>query len=159
ARAAGVQSEMELPFAGLHQLCAPWWNRLTSLPEPQSSALSVAFGLSTGPPPNAFLVGLAALGLLSEVGEKHPLVCVVDDAQWIDQASAQALEFGAHRLLADAVGLVFAVRTSAAEQPFVGLPELVIEGLGNGDARALLGSVIRWPMDERVRDSFVAETR
>src|SRR5262249_48439616 len=115
--------------------------------------------LSAGPPPNSFLVGLAALGLLSEVAEECPLVCVVDDAQWLDRASAQALEFVAHRVLADSVGLVFAVRTSAGELPFLGLPELVIEGLGNGDARALLGSVIRWPIDDRVRDSFVAETR
>src|SRR5262249_25434433 len=159
ARAAGVQSQMELPFAGLHQLCAPWSDRPTSLPQPQSDALSVAFGLSAGPPPNSFLVGLAALGLLSEVAEECPLVCVVDDAQWLDRASAQALEFVAHRVLADSVGLVFAVRTSAEELPFLGLPELVIEGLRNGDARALLGSVIRWPIDERVRDSFVAETR
>jgi DNA-binding CsgD family transcriptional regulator len=159
ARAAGVQSQMELPFAGLHQLCAPWSDRPTSLPQPQSDALSVAFGLSAGQPPNSFLVGLGALGLLSEVAEERPLVCVVDDAQWLDRASAQALEFVAHRLLADSVALVFAVRTSAEELPFLGLPELVIEGLGNGDARALLGSVIRWPIDERVRDSFVAETR
>src|SRR3954447_9346941 len=158
ARAAGVQAEMELPFAGLHQLCAPSLDRLESLPAPQRDALSVAFGLSTGPPPNPFLVGLAALGLLSEVAEERPLVCVVDDAQWLDQASAEALGFVAHRLLAEAVGLVFGVRRSVEPEPFPGLPELVVEGLRDGDARALLGTVIRWPVDERVRDRFVAET-
>src|SRR4051794_27945417 len=150
---------MELPFAGLHQLCAPMLDPLESLPEPQRNALSVAFGLSAGPPPNPFLVGLAVLGVLSEVAEERPLVCVVDDAQWLDQASAQALAFVARRLLAEAVGLVFGVRRSAEPEPFPGLPELVVEGLRDGDARALLGSVIRWPVDERVRDRFVAETR
>src|SRR4051794_23168082 len=159
ARAAGVQSEMELPFAGLHQLCAPSLDRLEILPAPQRDALSVAFGLSTGPPPNSFLVGLAALGLLSELAEERPLVCVVDDAQWLDRASAQALEFVAHRLLAEAVGLVFAVRASADQQPFPGLPELPVEGLRNGDARELLATVIRWPVDQRVRDRFLAEAQ
>jgi DNA-binding CsgD family transcriptional regulator len=159
ARAAGVQSQMELPFAGLHQLCAPWPDRQKSLPEPQSNALSVAFGLSAGPPPNSFLVGLAALGLLSEVAEERPLVCVLDDAQWLDRASAQALEFVAHRLLAEAVGLVFALRTSAEEPRFPGLPELVLEGLRDADARELLQAAVGSPLDERVRDRIVAETR
>jgi DNA-binding CsgD family transcriptional regulator len=158
ARAAGVQSEMELPFAGLHQLCVRMLDRLETLPEPQRNALGVAFGLSAGPPPNSFLVGLAALGVLSEVAEERPLLCVVDDAQWLDRVSAQALAFVAHRLFAEAVGLVFGVRQSAEREPFPGLPELAVEGLRNGDARALLGSVIRWPLDERVRDRFVAET-
>src|SRR3954469_22084772 len=158
-RAAGVESEMELPFAGLHQLCAPMLDRLESLPEPQRNALSVAFGLSAGPPPNPFLVGLAVLGVLSEVAEERPLVCVVDDAQWLDQASAEAPPFVARRLLGEGGGAVFGVRISAEQLPFPGLPELVVEGLRNGDARALLGSVIRGPLDERVRDRFVAETR
>jgi DNA-binding CsgD family transcriptional regulator len=159
ARAAGVQSEMELAFAGLQQLCAPMLDRLERLPPPQRDALGTAFGLTTGVAPDRFLVGLAVLGLLSEVADERPLVCLVDDAQWLDRASLQALEFVARRLFADSVGLVFAVRQPGAEQALAGLPELVVEGLGDGDARALLGSVIRWPLDERVRDRIVAETR
>src|SRR5947209_8335410 len=159
ARAAGVQSEMELAFAGLQQLCAPILDRLERLPPPQRDALGTAFGLTTGVAPDRFLVGLAVLGLLSEAADDRPLVCLVDDAQWLDRASLQALEFVARRLFADSVGLVFAVRQPGAGQALAGLPELVVEGLGNGDARALLGSVIRWPLDERVRDRIVAETR
>ncbi|MEN3279032.1 MAG: hypothetical protein V7607_172, partial [Solirubrobacteraceae bacterium] len=159
ARAAGVQSEMELAFAGLHQLCAPMLDRLDFLPGPQRDALRTAFGLRHGEPPDRFLVGLAALSLMAEVAEERPLVCVVDDAQWLDQASLQALEFVARRLLAESVALVFGVRQSAGEQPLTGLPELMLEGLGDGDARALLASVIKWPLDERVRDQIVAETR
>src|SRR6266478_2539035 len=159
ARAAGVDSEMELAFAGLHQLCAPMLDRLERLPAPQRDALGTAFGLRAAAAPDRFLVGLAVLGLLSEVADERPLVCLVDDAQWLDRASLQALEFVARRLFAESVGLIFAVRQSGREQPLGGLPELVVEGLGNGDARALLGSVIRWPLDERVRDRIVAETR
>jgi DNA-binding CsgD family transcriptional regulator len=159
ARAAGVQSEMELAFAGLQQLCAPMLDRLEGLPGPQRDALSVAFGLSAGAAPDRFLVGLAVLGLLSEVAEERPLVCVVDDAQWLDRASAHALEFVARRLLAESVALIFAARPSGEEQLLMGLPELLVEGLGDADARALLASVIRWPLDERVRDRIVAETR
>jgi DNA-binding CsgD family transcriptional regulator len=155
-RAAGVQSEMELPFAGLHQLCAPMFDRLARLPGPQRDALGVAFGLSGGHAPDRFLIGLAVLGLLSEVAEEQPLVCVVDDAQWLDQASAQVLAFVARRLVAESVSLVFAVREPGGE--LKGLPELEVEGLADGDARALLGSVIRGPLDERVRDRIVAET-
>jgi DNA-binding CsgD family transcriptional regulator len=158
-RAAGVQSEMELAFAGLHQLCAPMLDRVERLPAPQRDALSTAFGLTGGLAPDRFLVGLAVLGLLSEVAEERPLVCLVDDAQWLDRASVQALAFVARRLLAESVALVFGVRQPAEEQPLAGLPELVVEGLRNGDARALLGSVISWPLDERVRDRIVAETR
>jgi DNA-binding CsgD family transcriptional regulator/DNA replicative helicase MCM subunit Mcm2 (Cdc46/Mcm family) len=159
ARAGGVQSEMELAFAGLHQLCAPMLDRLDELPAPQRDALETAFGLTSGPAPDRFLLALAVLGLLSEVAEKQPLVCVVDDAQWLDRESAQALEFVARRLLAEPVALVFAIRRAPDEQPLAGLPELVVEGLRNGDARALLGSVISWPLDERVRDQIIAETR
>src|SRR5436309_12155475 len=154
-RAGGVQSEMELAFAGLHQLCAPMLDRLERLPAPQRDALGTAFGLTAGVAPDRFLVGLAVLGLLSEVADERPLVCLVDDAQWLDRASLQALEFVARRLFADSVGLIFAVRQSGGEQPLAGLPEMVVEGLGNDDARALLGSVIRWPLDERVRDRIV----
>jgi DNA-binding CsgD family transcriptional regulator len=159
ARAAGVQSEMELAFAGLHQLCAPMLDRLERLPAPQRDALGTVFGLRAGAAPDRFLVGLAVLGLLSEVAEERPLVCLVDDAQWLDGASLQALEFVARRLFAESVGLIFAVRQSGEGQPLAALPDLVVEGLRNGDARALLGSVIRWPLDERVRDRIVAETR
>src|SRR3954468_17465034 len=159
ARAAGVQAEMELPFAGLHQLCAPMLDRLERLPGPQRDALGAAFGLTTGHAPDRFLVGLAVLSLLAEVAEEGPLVCLIDDAQWLDRASAQALAFVARRLLAESVGVIFAVRTGGEERDVAGLPELVVEGLRNGDARTLLASVIRGPLDERVRDRIVAETR
>src|SRR5271170_63480 len=156
-RVAGVESEMELAFAALQQLCAPMLDMLASLPDPQRDALRVAFGLETGPVPDRFLVGLAVLSLLSEVAERQPLLCVVDDAQWLDRASAQALAFVARRLLADPVALVFAAREEGEE--FRGLPELTVGGLGDGDARELLSSVIGGPLDERVRDRIVAETR
>src|SRR5580693_6158358 len=157
ARVAGVESEMELAFAALQQLCAPMLGQLEGLPDPQRAALGVAFGLETGAAPDRFLVGLAVLGLLSGVAGRQPLLCVVDDAQWLDRASAQALAFVARRLLADPVALVFAMREPGEE--FRGLPELLVGGLGEGDARELLGSVVRGPLDERVRDRIVAETR
>src|SRR3954468_24281477 len=138
ARAAGVESEMELPFAGLHALCAHMLGRLGHLPAPQRDALSTAFGLSAGPPPDRFLVGLAVLSLLADVTEEHPLLCIVDDAQWLDRVSAQTLGFVARRLLAERVGLVFSLRDSGDGDPLEGLPELVVEGLGEADARALL---------------------
>src|SRR5207344_1426350 len=127
ARAAGVQSEMELAFAGLHQLCVPMLDHAESLPGPQREALRTAFGASAGPPPDRFLVGLAVLGLLSETAGERPLVCVVDDQQWLDHASAQALGFAARRLAADPVGLVFAARVPGED--VAGLPELMVEGL------------------------------
>jgi AAA ATPase domain len=157
AGTAGVESEMELAFAALHQLCTPMLDRLERLPGPQHDAVGVAFGLSAGNAPDRFLVGLAVLSLLSEVGEERPLLCLVDDAQWMDRASAQALAFVARRLLADSVALVVATREPIQE--FTGLPELLVEGLGDGDARALLGSALRVPLDEQVRDRIVAETR
>src|SRR6478736_2324625 len=158
ARAAGVQSEMELAYSGLDQLCAPMLDRIDRLPEPQRNALRTAFGLAGGASPDRFLVGLAVLGLLSDVAGEAPLVCLVDDAQWLDQASAQALAFVARRLVAESVALVIAVREPSNEQNLAGLPELAVGGLGEEDARALLASVIRWPLDERVRDRIVAET-
>ncbi len=158
ARAAGVQSEMELAFSGLGQLCAPMLDRIDRLPEPQRDALRTAFGLAGGAAPDRFLVGLAVLGLLSYVADEEPLVCLVDDAQWLDQASAQALAFVARRLVAESVALIFAVREPSDEQNFAGLPQLAVGGLGDDDARALLASVIRWPLDEQVRDRIVAET-
>ena len=157
ARAVGVQSEMELAFAGLHLLCASMLDHLDKIPVPQRDALRIAFGLSTGPPPDRFLVGLAVLSLLSEVAGERPLICVVDDEQWLDRASAQALGFAARRLAADPVGLVFAAREPSEE--LAGLPELVVEGLQEGDARALLDSALAGPLDERVRDQIVAETQ
>ena len=157
ARAAGVESEMELAFAALQQLCAPLLDRLDRLPAPQQDALGVAFGLRAGDAPDRFLVGLAVLSLLSAAAEEQPLVCVVDDAQWLDRASAQALVFVARRLLAESVALVFSTRDPSEE--LQGLPALVLEGLRNGDARALLGSVVRVPLDERVQERLVAETR
>jgi DNA-binding CsgD family transcriptional regulator len=157
AAATGVQSEMELAFAGLHQLLAPMLDRLERLPGPQRDALRTAFGMSAGPVPDRFLVGLAVLGLLSEMAAARPLVCLVDDEQWLDHASAQILAFVARRLGAEAVGLVFGARVPSGD--LAGLPELVVGGLRDDDARALLGSVLTGPMDERVRDQIVAETR
>src|ERR1700735_1777280 len=158
-RAAGVESEMELAFAGLHQLLAPVLDRAEALPVPQRDALMTAFGLSAGPVPDRFLVGLAALGLLSEVAAERPLLCVVDDEQWLDRASAQALGFAARRLAAEPVGLVFAARVPGKEVS--GLPELMVEGLAEDDAAALLESVLTGlagPLDTRVRDRIIADT-
>jgi DNA-binding CsgD family transcriptional regulator len=159
ARAAGVESEMELPFAGLHQLCAPMLDRIDRLPAPQRDALGTAFGLSAGEPPDRFLVGLAVLSLLSVVAEGQPLLCVIDDAQWQDQASAQTLAFVARRLLAEAVGFVFAVREPYPAQELDGLPELAVGGLEERDASALLHSAIPGRLDARVEDRIVAEAR
>jgi len=159
AQIAGVESEMELPFAGLHQLCAPMLAQLDALPEPQKDALRVAFGLSSGDAPDRFLVALAALSLLAEAAEKRPLLCFVDDSQWLDAASGQVLGFVARRLLAESVAIVFAVREPSDDHELMGLPELLLEGLREEDARALLASVIPGRLDERVRDRIVAETR
>ena len=156
-RAVGVQSEMELAFAGLHQLCAPIVGHLEHLPVPQRDALRTAFGITAGPAPDRFLIGLAVLGLLSEVAGERPLICLVDDEQWLDRASAQALGFVARRLAADPVGLVFVSRFAGEE--LAGLPELVVQGLGEADARALLDSALAGPVDGRVRDQIVADTR
>ena len=156
-RSAGVESEMELAFAALHVLCAPLLDRLERLPAPQQDALGVAFGLRAGNPPDRFLVGLAVLSLFSAAAEERPLLCVVDDAQWLDRASAQALVFVARRLLAESVALVFATR--APDDELAGFQELVVEGLDNRDAQALLGSALGVPLDERVREQLVAETR
>ena len=156
-RVAGVEWEMELAFAAVQQLCAPMLDQLEGLPDPQRAALGVAFGLTTGEAPDRFLVGLAVLSLVSGVAERQPLLCVIDDAHWLDRASAQALAFVARRLLAEPVALVFAAREPGEE--LRGLPELLVGGLGEGDARELLGSVLGGPLDERVRDRIVAETR
>jgi DNA-binding CsgD family transcriptional regulator len=158
-RSAGVESEMELAYAGLHQLCAPFLDRLKRLPGPQRDALGTAFGLRDGDAPDRFLVGLAVLSLLSDIAEQQPRICVVDDAQWLDAASAQALGFVARRLGAESVGLVLAVRETGGERDFEGLPELVVGGLGDPEARELLATVVTGPLDDRVRDRIVAETR
>ncbi|MEW2510396.1 AAA family ATPase [Streptomyces sp. NPDC046870] len=154
---AGVESEMELPFASLHQLCAPLLDRLGELPEPQCEALSVAFGLRGGDVPNRFLVGLAVLGLLAGAAEAQPLACLVDDAQWLDKGSRRVLAFVARRLVAEPVALVFALREQEDEGELAGLPELLVDGLGEPDARALLASAVRGPLDPLVRDRIVAE--
>jgi DNA-binding CsgD family transcriptional regulator/tetratricopeptide (TPR) repeat protein len=158
-RATGAESEMELAFAGLHQLCAPMLDGLEGLPGPQRDALATAFGLSAGHPPDRFLVGLAALSLLSDAAERQPLLCLVDDVQWLDRVSAQTLAFVARRLLAERVAMVFAVREGDGNQELAGLPAFVVEGLRDRHARELLDSAIPGRMDERVRDRIVAETR
>ena len=157
ARAAGVESEMELAFAGLHALCAPMLGRLGQLPVPQRDALNTAFGLSSGPPPDRFLVGLAVLSLLADAVGDQPLICIVDDAQWLDRVSVQTLAFVARRLLAERVGLVFALRESGDEHELRGLPELVLEGLAATDARRLLDAAIPGLLDPRVRDRLLGD--
>ena len=156
AHVVGVEAERELAFAGLHQLCAPMLDRLQFLPAPQRTALRTAFGLGPGSAPDRFLVGLAVLSLLADTASEHPLICVVDDEQWLDQASAQVLGFVARRLEAESVGLVFAARVPGDE--LAGLPELVVEGLPEAEARALLEAALTGPLDAPVRDRLVAET-
>ena len=156
-RTVGVEVEMEFPYAALQQLCSPMLDLSERLADPQRDALGVAFGLSTGPTPNRFLVGLAVLGLLSEAAEERPLLCVVDDAQWLDRASAQVLAFVTRRLLAEKIALVFATR--ALGDAFAGLPELHVEPLGRRDARTLLESVLPARLDEHVLERIVVETR
>lgn len=159
ARASGVDSEMELAFAGVHQLCASMLDDLDQLPEPQRTAVSTAFGLSAGGAPDRFMIGLGVLRLLSDAAEDQPLVCIVDDAQWIDRASIQVLAFAARRLLAESVAVVFAVREPHDEHELAGLPEMVVQGLGDVDASALLDAAVPGRLDERIRDRIVAETR
>jgi DNA-binding CsgD family transcriptional regulator/tetratricopeptide (TPR) repeat protein len=156
-RAAGWESGMELAFSVLHQLCAPLLDRLDRLSGPQRDALQITFGLSTGPVPDRFFVGLAVLALLSETAAERPIVCVVDDAQWLDKASAQTLAFVARRLVADSVVLLFAAREPGEELTV--LPDLLVDGLRGADARSLLVSVITWRFDERIADQLLAETR
>jgi DNA-binding CsgD family transcriptional regulator len=157
-RAAGVEHEMELAYAGLHQLCSPVLDLRERLPDPQRVALTTAFGLTAGQAPDRFFVGLAVLGLLSEAAEEQPLVCVVDDAQWLDKASVLSLAFVARRLLAESVGLIFAVRDPNEMPELTGLDELLVGGLGEEDARALLDSTLPGRLDDRVRERILAET-
>jgi DNA-binding CsgD family transcriptional regulator len=159
ARAAGVESEMELAFAGLHQLCASMLHLLAELPPPQRDALATVFGLAGGPPPDRFLVGLATLGLLTVGADEQPLVCVIDDAQWLDQASAQTFAFVARRVVAEPIAFVIAVRNQREDHVFARFAELLLPGLVDSDARALLNAVVPGRLDERVRDRILAETR
>jgi DNA-binding CsgD family transcriptional regulator len=156
-RAVGVESEMELAFASLHQLCAPLLDRLPELPDPQRRAVEIVFGLSAGPAPDRFFVGLAMLGLFAAAAEQRPLLCVVDDAQWLDRASALTLAFVTRRLLAEPVGIVFSAREPGEELRH--LSEMEVRGVRDGDARALLSSAVRFRLDERIRDRIIAETR
>ena len=158
ARAVGVESEMELAYAGLHQLCAPMLDHLGRLPAPQRDALAMVFGRSAGAAPDRFLVGLATLTLFAEVAEQQPLACIVDDAQWLDHASAQILGFVARRLLAERIAVVCAARTGIGDDVLAGLPELSIRGLGDSDARALLLANVPGPIDAAVCDQIVKES-
>jgi DNA-binding CsgD family transcriptional regulator len=157
ARASGVQSEMELPFAALHQLCAPMLDHVAALPAPQLDALRIVFGQSAEPTPDRFLVGLAVLSLLSSVAEERPLLCLVDDQQWLDRASALVLAFAARRLGAESIGLVFATRNPGGD--LAGLPDLTVAGLPDADARVLLDAALAAPIDGRIRDQIIAEAR
>ena len=154
----GVESETGLAFAGLHQLCAPFLDRIDRLPGPQRDALRTAFSMRAGAAPDRFAVGLAVLSLLSEVAADRPLVCVVDNAHWLDRASGQALAFVARHLGAAPIAMVFAVRQPGGQHDLTGLPELTVHGLAERDARALLASAVAGPLDEQVRDRIVAET-
>ncbi|MGX7681742.1 AAA family ATPase [Jatrophihabitans sp. DSM 45814] len=158
-RAVGVQADSELAFAGLHQLCAPLLDYLDRVPSPQRDALGTAFGLRAGVPPERFLLGLAVLSLLAEAASERPVLCVVDDAQWLDRTSAQTLGFVARRLGAESVGLVFALREPTDDESLVDLPQLALGGLPPGDARDLLAAALPGPLDDRVRDRILVETR
>ncbi|RAO24715.1 hypothetical protein MED15_00473 [Micromonospora noduli] len=158
-RAAGVEPESEIAYSALQQLCAPLLGHLDGLPEPQRLALATAFGLRPGDPPEGLLIGLAVLGLLAEAAAEQPLVCIVDDVQWMDRMSEVILTFVARRLEEESIALVFASRSPGDEQILGSLPELRVDGLPTAEARALLDSVLPGPVDDRVRDRIVAETR
>src|ERR1700760_3617758 len=158
AELTGVEAEMELPFAGIHQLCAPMLDRLHALPTPQREALSVALGLAAGEAPERFVIGLAVLSLLAAVAEERPLLCLVEDAQWLDSASSQILGFVARRVRAESVAIVVAVREPAAARDFDGLSELRLEGLSNRDAHALLRVTLSGRLDDHVIDRIATET-
>jgi hypothetical protein len=158
ARAVGVESEMELAYAALHQLCGPMLDHLDRLPVPQRDALATVFGRSAGAPPDRFLVGVATLTLLAEAAEHEPLVCIVDDAQWLDHASAQILGFVARRLLAERIAVVCTARTGAGDDVLAGLPVLPVHALGDSDARALLLANVPGPLDAAVCDQIVTES-
>src|ERR1700734_599279 len=156
-RGTGVESEMEIAFAALQQACAPLLKHLDQLPAPRADALRVAFGLSRADPPDRFLVGLGVLGLAAEEAAAQPLLFIVDDAQWIDQTSLQALAVMARRLYGESVGVIFAGRSEAVRVELTGLPELTLPGLAEPDARALLAGLVPGRLDDRVRDRIIAE--
>ena len=158
-RVVGMESEMELPFAALHQVCAPLLDGLAALPAPQRESLEIAFGLAAGAGPDRFLISLAVLTLLCDAAETRPLLCLVDDAQWLDRSSAQVLAFVARRLAAEPVVVVFATRESLDSDELARLPGLPLDGLSESHARELLASVVGAPLDERVRDRVLAEAR
>jgi DNA-binding CsgD family transcriptional regulator len=157
ARAVGIESEMELAYSSLHQLCAPLLDQLEALPVPQRDALTIVFGRSAGPPPDPFLVGLATLTLLAEAAERQPLVCIVDDAQWLDQASAQTIGFVGRRLQVERIALVCAARTGIGDHVLAALPAFHVGGLNDSDARALLLENVHGPLDPAVCDQIVGE--
>jgi DNA-binding CsgD family transcriptional regulator/tetratricopeptide (TPR) repeat protein len=157
-RIAAVESELDLPYAALHQLCAPMLANVSTLPEPQEEALELAFGLASGNAPDRFIVGLAVLGLLADVAAKQPLLCVVDDAHWLDEATSQVLGFVGRRLLAESVVLIVAVREPFARRLFPDLPDLTLRGLDDDEARALLAATVTRRLDERIRDRLIADT-
>jgi DNA-binding CsgD family transcriptional regulator len=156
--AVGVESEMELAYNGLHQLCGPLFELMDRLPAPQRDALGTVFGVTVGPVPARFVVALAALSLLAEAAEHEPVLCVVDDAHWLDQASAQVLAFVARRLLAERVGIVAAARTGIGDQVLAGMPKLSVRGLNDRDGRELLLENLRGPVDPEVCEQIVAES-
>src|ERR1700761_6303153 len=159
AEVTGVEAKMELPFAGTHQLCAPMLDRLHALPTPQREALSVALGLTAGEAPERFVIGLAALSLLAAVAEERPLLCLVEDAQWLDGASSQILGLVARRVRAESVAIIVAVREPVVAHDFDGLPDLCFEGLPEQDARGLLRAVVTGWLDGGVRDRLISESR
>lgn len=156
---SATESEMDLAFAGLHQLCTPFLDNLSRLPAPQRAALRISFGLEAGQQPDPFLTGVSVLSLLAAAAEDQPLICMVDDAQWLDHVSAQTLVFVARRLVTEPVMMIFAVREPTQRRDWAGLNELTLQGLNDTDAGALLDSVVRGPMDDRVRHRIVSETR
>jgi DNA-binding CsgD family transcriptional regulator len=159
AEIEGVQAEMELPFAAIHRLCTPMLAELELLAEPQQNALRVAFGVASGDAPDRFLVAVAVLTLLSATAEQRPLLCLVDDAQWLDAASVEALGFVARRLVAEPMAMIFSLREPITTRALEGLPQLALKGLAEPDARALLSRVVPGRLDDRIRDRIIAETR
>ena len=158
-RAVGIESEMELAFVGLQQLCEPLLEIRHRLPGPQREALESAFGLGGATAPDRFFVGLAVLNLLAEAASQQPLVCIVDDVQWLDKGSGQALAFVARRLSMESVALFLAARGTREDLDLGTSEELVLQGLSEQDSRSLLASVVPWVLDTRMLDRIVAETR
>jgi hypothetical protein len=158
-RAMGVESEMELPYAGLQQLCGPILGRLTALPAPHRNALETVFGFSAGPPPDRFLVGMAVLGLLNNAAQDRPVVWIIDDAQWMDRSSIQAIAFASRRSQTERVLVVIAARDMDEDGDLAGIPEMPLGGLDAEDAERLFDSVVTGPTDPAVRDRIIAETR